>query len=79
MKINLDVQSRAEGDAIKIALDDPTTRAIITISGILLELPDVGARRRVLGWFVDQIAPEPEVRTYQMGLRLHDADGTRGE
>jgi hypothetical protein len=77
MKINLDVQSRAEGDAIKVALEDPTTRAITTISGILLQLPDARARRRVVGWFVDQMTPES--RPIQPLLRLHDADGTSGD
>jgi hypothetical protein len=82
MKVTLDVTSRAEGDALKLAMEDPVTRTITTMSGMLVGLPNDRARRRVLRWMLDSWADEtlagPREKQIPM-FRLHDGEGTSGE
>jgi len=53
MKTTIDVENRSEGERIKNALEDPTTRALVNVMGALLPL-DEAARRRVMTWTVDK-------------------------
>jgi hypothetical protein len=81
MKVSIDVTSRAEGDALKAALEDPATRAITVITGELARLPSTRVRERVLRWLVEAWTDTGEAsrRTQVPLFRLHDADGTSGE
>jgi len=53
MKAAIDVSSRDEGDAIKRAMHDPATRALVVVLGTLSALPSAESRRRVLDWILD--------------------------
>jgi hypothetical protein len=82
MKVSIDVTSRSEGDALKLAMEDPITRTITMMSGMLVGLPSDRARRRVLRWMLDSWADDTLAgpREQQIPLfRLHDGDGTSGE
>jgi hypothetical protein len=82
MKVSIDVTSRAEADALKLAMEDPVTRTITTMSGMLVGLPSDRARRRVLRWMLDSWADDTLAgpREHQIPMfRLHDGDGTSGE
>lgn len=73
MKVGLEVRNRTEADAIIRALDDPEMRAYVVTIGILLELPDDGARSRVLHCAEILLSSAPKTREL---LRLHLHDGT---
>jgi hypothetical protein len=82
MKVSIEVTSRVEGDALKLAMEDPVTRTITTMTGQLIALPDDRARRRVLRWMLDSWADDTLAgpRETQIPMfRLHDGDGTSGE
>lgn len=84
MKMTIDVRSREEGDAIRLAMEDPETRAHMVITGLLLQLPDMEARSRVLHCaelllFTRPVTPLTPHGRHRMGLdandmRLHGAD-----
>lgn len=56
MKTSIEVKDRREGDAIRAGLADPVTRAIVIVTGLLLELPNDRARRRVMEYVTDRLA-----------------------
>lgn len=58
MKAAIDVQSRREGDAIRIGLEDPIMRAMVLITGALRDLPSDRARERVMRYVADQLDDE---------------------
>jgi len=47
MKDTIEVNSKSEGAAIRKALENPVTKAIVVVEGVLAEL-DEAAQRRVL-------------------------------
>lgn len=59
MKATIDVKTREEGERIKIALGDATTRAFVLCMGALLPLTNDRARARVLQWARDHFADQP--------------------
>jgi hypothetical protein len=73
MRYAIDVANRSEGDAVRRAIEDPTIKAAAVVTGILLELPDVEARRRVLHFaflvLTDTNGSSPDLNTE---IRLHD-------
>ena len=58
MKIKIDVKDEEEAKAIRVALDDEVTRALIVTMGCLLPL-DKAARRRTLNWIMDKYEIDP--------------------
>lgn len=54
MKTTIEVTDRREADAIKTALDDPTTRAFVVVVGTLLPLTD-RERKRVMMFVSDKL------------------------
>lgn len=59
MKKTIDVKDRNEGNAIALALEDPTTRAMVTMVGYLLPLSPK-QRERVLAFVADKLSDETE-------------------
>jgi len=59
VKIAIEVKDRGEGDAIRLALGDPTTRAFVVVMGVLLPLTS-GGRRRVLSFIADQLEEDKQ-------------------
>lgn len=57
MKTTIEVQSKQEGELIKTALDDPTTRAFVQIIGALLPFSPK-ARARILAFVNDNLEQE---------------------
>jgi hypothetical protein len=55
MKANIEVKDRREADAIRVALEDETTRAIVVVMGILRGLSSERARQRVLQYVMDAL------------------------
>ena len=55
MKTTIRVKNRAEGEAIRRGLDDPSTRVFVQVMGLLLELPSDRARARVVGYMADRL------------------------
>lgn len=60
MKSTITVADRREADAIKTALDDPTTRAFVVIVGTLLPLTPK-ERQRVMTFVGDKLDEEQTV------------------
>lgn len=58
MKVRIDVTTRAEGQQIRRALEDPSVRAFVKVMGSLLTLPSDRARERVLRLVDDKMAEE---------------------
>lgn len=54
MRMAIEVKDRGEGNAIKTALEDPVTRALVVTVGLLQPLDD-GGRRRVLNYVIDKL------------------------
>ena len=86
MKMTIDVRNRDEGDAIRLAMEDPETRAYVLITGLLMQLPDMETRMRVLHCAEVLLSTRPApvltpTGRQQLGLgsdgnggmRLHDA------
>ena len=48
MKVTITVKDKSEAEAIRIAMNDPTTRATVLVVGTLLGLPDVVNRRAAM-------------------------------
>lgn len=61
MKTTVEVSSRAEAEAVKAAMEDPTTRAFVVTMGTLLQLPSDRARKRVLDFVRDRLDEDNEV------------------
>lgn len=59
MKAAIEVENRHEGDRIKTALSDPTTRAFVNIIGTLSGLSPA-ARVRVLRFVEETLAEEEQ-------------------
>lgn len=55
MKIEIEARSESEARALQVGLSDPEARAVVIISGTLLQLPDRRARGRVLSWAYDYV------------------------
>lgn len=55
MKTPVEVRTKAEGRAIRIALSDPTVRAFVLVMGALLPLPSKRAQARVLEYVADRV------------------------
>jgi hypothetical protein len=55
MKIKIDVRDRREGAAIKLALEDKATRALVVTMGNLLPLGNDRSRNRVLNYVADEL------------------------
>lgn len=53
MRVTIDVQNRAEADAVKVAMEDDEIRAFVIGAGALLQLSDQG-RRRVIAFLRDR-------------------------
>lgn len=53
MKTPVTVKNRAEGRALRQALDDPTVRAFVVTMGTLAALPSDRSRARVLNYVAD--------------------------
>lgn len=60
MKIKIEVKDEDEAVAIRRALDDEMTRALVITVGVLLGLDTDRARARVLNFLADKIAEEQE-------------------
>lgn len=58
MKTCIEVKDRKEAEAIKRALDDPTTRALVLTTGYLLAIPTDRGRKRVLNFVADKLDEE---------------------
>jgi hypothetical protein len=61
VKVGIEVKDRREADAIRKGLDDPVTRAIVVVTGLLLMLPSKRARERVLTYVSDRLNEEEGV------------------
>jgi hypothetical protein len=61
MKASIEVESRKEAELIKVALEDPATRALIQIVGALAPLSE-RAQKRVLDHVADMLAEETEAK-----------------
>jgi hypothetical protein len=59
MKTTIEVKDRKEADLIKIALDDPTTRAFVQVVGALLPLTP-RERARVMNFVSDKVDEDRE-------------------
>lgn len=62
MKATIDVETRAEADRIKAALNDPTTRAFVNVMGALQPLRR-SAQERVLRFVEAHLAEAQEGQT----------------
>jgi hypothetical protein len=60
VKANIEVADRKEADAIRSALEDPVTRALVVTIGALKQLPTRRARERVLNFVMERLAEEDE-------------------
>jgi hypothetical protein len=56
MKTMVTVRDRAEAHAIQTGLADPTVRAFVVVTGVLLELPTDRARARLLTYIADLVS-----------------------
>lgn len=54
MKVAIEVKDRKEAEAVKAAMGDPTTRAMVLVVGYLMPLSQ-RARRRVLSWMANKL------------------------
>jgi len=52
------VTKKAEREAIKAALADPTIKAFVLVVGKLQQLPSDRARKRVMQFIADRVAEE---------------------
>lgn len=59
MKATIEVRDRKEADAIRAGLEDPMTRAMVTIIGVLLPLTP-RARTRVMSYVTDKLDEDRE-------------------
>lgn len=59
MKTTIEVKDRKEADAIKTALEDPTTRAFVVVVGTLLPLT-IRERKRVMTFVADKLEDEQQ-------------------
>lgn len=60
MKASIEVANRQEADAVKRAMEDPTTRAFVLVMGTLAALPSDRARQRVMTYVADRLQEETE-------------------
>ena len=69
-KLTISCSTKKERDAIKLALEDETTRAFVVVMGNLLQLPSDRARMRVLQFGSDKLDEEkPDDLLTQIGER----------
>ena len=59
MKVAIEVSTLREGDAMRLALDDPEIRALVVMKGVLLSLPNEQVQLRVLRVLVDGLPEGP--------------------
>ncbi len=62
MKVAIDVKDRREGELVRQALADPSTRAFVNIMGALLPLT-ARERKRVLAFATDKLDEEDATRS----------------
>lgn len=53
MKASIEVKDRKEAEDIRNGLADPAARAFVVVMGVLLALPSMRARVRVLNYVTD--------------------------
>lgn len=58
MKTRIDVESREEGEQIRRGLQDPATRALVKVMGLMSTLPTDRSRARVLRCVDDKFDEE---------------------
>jgi hypothetical protein len=58
VKVTIPMASRADGDALRRSMEDPTLRAVTIVGGVLLELPTVAQRRAVISLVLATVAAE---------------------
>jgi hypothetical protein len=71
VEVTIDVKDRAEGERLKVALQDETVRACVNVMVVLLPLP-THARNRVLAFVANQLhedACAPDVSAVLKGQR----------
>lgn len=61
MKVSIEVKDKKEAAAIRRAMSDPTTRALVVVVGLVLELPTDRARRRALWSAKDYLEEQNEL------------------
>lgn len=59
MKVTTEVKDKGEADALRAAMDDPTTRAFVIVVGTLLPLGH-NTRRRILQFVSDKLSDEEQ-------------------
>jgi hypothetical protein len=79
MRVTINVENRYEADLIARAIEDPTVKAAVLVTGMLLDLPTVPARREVLSFALSTVAGQESGPRPPSPLRLHDATGTSGD
>jgi hypothetical protein len=65
--------TRQEADAVSVAMDDSTIKALTVISGILLELP-MGKRRALISFLLSTVVEE-DARPSAPAIPLRLRDG----
>jgi hypothetical protein len=61
VKVTIPMDSRADGDALRRSMEDPTLRAVTIVGGVLLTLPSVAQRRAVISLVLSTICADPEM------------------
>ena len=61
MKATVEVKDRKEADAIRTGLEDPSIRAFVVITGLLLPMSP-RARQRVLQYVTDKLEEDNETK-----------------
>lgn len=59
VKVTIPMESRADGDALRRSMEDPTLRAVTIVGGVLLTLPTIAQRRAVISLVLATVAAEP--------------------
>ena len=59
MRVSIDVKDKAEADAVRVAMADPETRALVLIVGTLLPHTP-RTQKRVLSFVADHVAEQRE-------------------
>ncbi len=54
MKVAIEVKDRSEGDRVKAAMEDPTTRAMVNVVGALMPL-STKAQSRVMRYVAEKL------------------------
>lgn len=60
MRSSIEVESKKEAELIRKGLEDPATRALVKIVGVLSYLPSDRSRRRVMAHVTDYLSEQNE-------------------